>query len=67
MDVSVTGEQIRKALDALGIDVPLHDIREVHIGLSDITVVVLRKDKDGHAVVSHSAVMTQTTQIAIRW
>ena len=35
MDVTVTGDQVRAALDVLGIDTELKAIREVRIGVRD--------------------------------
>jgi hypothetical protein len=65
--ITVTGDQIRQALDVLGITGPIEDIRDTTIGPGVVTVTRFRRNADGQRFRAGSDAATTVTTIGIRW
>jgi hypothetical protein len=63
---TVTGDQIRQALDTLGITGPIEDIRDVTIG-NAVAVTRWRRNADGRRFMAGNDAATTVTTIGIHW
>jgi hypothetical protein len=64
---AVTIDQIRQALDVLGIVGPIDDIRDVTIGPGAVGVTRYRRNADGQWFRAGNDAATTVTTIGIRW
>jgi hypothetical protein len=64
---TVTGDQIRQALDVLGIAGPIEDIRDVTIAPGAVGVTRYRRNADGQRFRAGNDAATTITTIGIRW
>jgi hypothetical protein len=63
----VTGDQIQKVLDILGVTVALADIRHIEILPQAIRIQMLRRNADGHPMAAGEALALIEADIRIRW